>query len=85
MNGSDGHGMEDTLDLEARAHSEHPEALRLWLRLLTCTTTIEQTIAQRLRDAMVAAAMITARSRSAAPRTSGAPASTTARRSSAAT
>ena len=25
-------------------------ALRLWLRLLTCTTTIEQTIAQRLRD-----------------------------------
>ena len=26
-------------------------SLRLWLRLLTCTTTIEQTIAQRLRDA----------------------------------
>lgn len=25
-------------------------ALRLWLRLLTCTTTIEQTISQRLRD-----------------------------------
>jgi DNA-binding MarR family transcriptional regulator len=25
-------------------------ALRLWLRLLTCTTRIEQTIAQRLRD-----------------------------------
>ena len=25
-------------------------SLRLWLRLLTCTTTIEQTIAQRLRD-----------------------------------
>jgi len=25
-------------------------ALRLWLRLLTCATTIEQTIAQRLRD-----------------------------------
>ena len=23
------------LDLEARLHSEHPEALRLWLRLLT--------------------------------------------------
>ena len=29
------------MDLEARLHgaapSEHPEALRLWLRLLTCT------------------------------------------------
>ncbi|RZJ11026.1 MAG: MarR family transcriptional regulator, partial [Haliea sp.] len=25
------------MDIEARAHSEHPEALRLWLRLLTCT------------------------------------------------
>jgi DNA-binding MarR family transcriptional regulator len=26
-------------------------SLRLWLRLLTCATTIEQTISQRLRDA----------------------------------
>ncbi|HSV47557.1 MAG TPA: MarR family transcriptional regulator, partial [Ramlibacter sp.] len=25
------------MDMEARAHSEHPEALRLWLRLMTCT------------------------------------------------
>jgi DNA-binding MarR family transcriptional regulator len=25
-------------------------SLRLWLRLLTCTTTLEQTISQRLRD-----------------------------------
>lgn len=25
-------------------------SLRLWLRMLTCTTTIEQTISQRLRD-----------------------------------
>ncbi|MEO5737774.1 MAG: MarR family transcriptional regulator, partial [Variovorax sp.] len=24
------------MDLEARAHSEHPDELRLWLRLLTC-------------------------------------------------
>ncbi len=23
------------MDLEARGHSEHPEALRLWLRMLT--------------------------------------------------
>ena len=25
------------MDLEARAHAEHPEELRLWLRLLACT------------------------------------------------
>ena len=37
--------MEDTLDLEARAHSEHPEALRLWLRLLTCAQLIEKQVA----------------------------------------
>jgi hypothetical protein len=30
------------MDLEARAHSEHPEALRLWLRLLTCTQLVEK-------------------------------------------
>ena len=30
------------MDLEARAHSEHPESLRLWLRLLTCTQLIEK-------------------------------------------
>ena len=38
------------LDLEARLHSEHPEALRLWLRLLTCTQLIEKRIRSRLRE-----------------------------------
>src|SRR3954466_10872487 len=39
-----------TLDLEARLHSEHPEALRLWLRLLTCTQLVEKQVRARLRD-----------------------------------
>ncbi len=39
-----------TLDLEARLHSEHPEALRLWLRLLTCTQLIEKRIRAGLRE-----------------------------------
>ena len=38
------------MDLEARAHSEHPEALRLWLRLLTCTQQIERQIRGELRE-----------------------------------
>lgn len=38
------------MDLEARAHSEHPEALRLWLRLLTCTQLVEQRIRGQLRS-----------------------------------
>ena len=39
------------MDMEARAHAEHPEALRLWLRLLTCTQLIEKQIRGQLRDA----------------------------------
>jgi DNA-binding MarR family transcriptional regulator len=39
-----------TMDLEARAHSEHPEALRLWLRLLTCTQLIEKQVRSGLRE-----------------------------------
>lgn len=42
--------MEASLDLEARAHSEHPEALRLWLRLLTCTQLIEKRVRTGLRE-----------------------------------
>ncbi len=42
--------MNAPLDLEARAHSEHPEALRLWLRLLTCTQLIEKRVRTRLRE-----------------------------------
>ena len=38
------------MDLEARAHSNHPEALRLWLRMLTCTQLIEKKVRTGLRD-----------------------------------
>jgi DNA-binding MarR family transcriptional regulator len=38
------------MDMEARAHSEHPEALRLWLRLLACTQLVEKEVRGRLRD-----------------------------------
>ena len=45
--------MNNNLDLEARlhgtAHSEHPQELRLWLRLLTCTQLIEKQIRTELR------------------------------------
>jgi len=38
------------MDMEARAHSEHPEALRLWLRLLTCTQLVEKGVRTQLRQ-----------------------------------
>ena len=38
------------MDLEARAHEDHHDALRLWLRLLTCTQLIEQQVRSRLRE-----------------------------------
>ena len=38
------------MDLEARAHAEHPEALRLWLRMLTCTQLVEKQVRTRLRE-----------------------------------
>ena len=38
------------MDLEARGHSEHPEELRLWLRLLTCTQLIEKQVRNELRE-----------------------------------
>ena len=37
------------MDMEARGHSEHPEALRLWLRLLTCTQLVEKQVRSQLR------------------------------------
>src|SRR6218665_274835 len=41
------------MDLEARLHdaapSAHPEALRLWLRMLTCTQLIEKQVRSQLR------------------------------------
>lgn len=38
------------MDMEARGHSEHPEALRLWLRMLTCTQIVEKRVRTRLRE-----------------------------------
>lgn len=38
------------MDLEARAHSEHPDELRLWLRLLTCTQLVEKQVRNGLRE-----------------------------------
>ena len=38
------------MDMEAQSHSEHPEALRLWLRLLTCTQLIEKQVRNHLRE-----------------------------------
>jgi DNA-binding MarR family transcriptional regulator len=40
----------ETLDLEARAHSEHAQELRLWLRLLTCSQLIEKRVRVGLRE-----------------------------------
>jgi len=41
--------MNAPLDLEARAHQDHHEALRLWLRMLTCTQLIEKKVRAGLR------------------------------------
>jgi DNA-binding MarR family transcriptional regulator len=38
------------MDLEARARDDHHDALRLWLRLLTCTQLIEQQVRAQLRE-----------------------------------
>jgi len=38
------------MDLEARAHAEHPDALRLWLRMMTCTQLIEKRVRDGLRE-----------------------------------
>jgi DNA-binding MarR family transcriptional regulator len=37
-------------DPESRLHGDHHDALRLWLRLLTCTLLIERRIKGQLRD-----------------------------------
>ncbi len=37
-------------DLESRLTGDHHDALRLWLRLLACTTMIERGIRRRLRE-----------------------------------
>jgi DNA-binding MarR family transcriptional regulator len=38
------------LDLEARSHSEHAMALRLWLRLLSCSSMVERDVRSKLRE-----------------------------------
>jgi len=38
------------MDMEAQSHSSHPEALRLWLRMLTCTQLIEKQVRNQLRE-----------------------------------
>lgn len=38
------------IDMEVRARAEHHASLKLWLRLLSATTRIEDTIRQRLRE-----------------------------------
>ena len=40
----------ETPDAESRVHDDHHDALRLWLRLLTCTMLIEGRIRGRLRE-----------------------------------
>ena len=42
--------MEILADAESRARDDHHDALRLWLRLLTCTLLIEGRIRARLRE-----------------------------------
>ena len=41
---------ENLVDMEVRAHADHHASLRLWLRLLSCTTRMEDHIRQRLRE-----------------------------------
>ena len=38
------------MDQEARAHADHAQALRLWLRMLTCTQLIEKQLRAALRE-----------------------------------
>ena len=38
------------MDMEAQSHSSHPEALRLWLRMLTCTQLVEKQVRNNLRE-----------------------------------
>jgi DNA-binding MarR family transcriptional regulator len=39
-----------SMDLEARARDDHHDALRLWLRMLTCTQLVEQRVRSNLRE-----------------------------------
>lgn len=48
--GGSGHANDVVLDLETRAQKGDHQALRLWLRLLSCTVRIENKIRLRLRQ-----------------------------------
>ena len=37
-------------DIETRLRADHPDELRLWLRMLACTTLVEKQIRSRLRE-----------------------------------
>ena len=47
---SDGVNMQANADHEFRAHADQHASLRLWLRLLSCTTRVEDKIRQKLRE-----------------------------------
>jgi len=38
------------MDMEAQSHSEHSGALRLWLRMLTCSQLVEKRVRNNLRE-----------------------------------
>ena len=38
------------MDMEERAHSDHHQTLRLWLRMLTCTQLVEKQVRSQLRE-----------------------------------
>jgi DNA-binding MarR family transcriptional regulator len=42
--------MENPLDMESRLTQDHHQSLKLWLRMLSCTTLIETEIRSRLRN-----------------------------------
>ena len=47
---SDDLNMQANADHEFRAHADQHASLRLWLRLLSCTTRVEDKIRQKLRE-----------------------------------
>ena len=47
---SDDVNMQENADHEFRAHADQHASLRLWLRLLSCTTRVEDKIRQKLRE-----------------------------------
>ncbi|MEJ1964687.1 MAG: MarR family transcriptional regulator [Gammaproteobacteria bacterium] len=42
--------VEPQVDAETRAHDDHHDSLRLWLRLLACTSQVENRVRQKLQS-----------------------------------